>query len=628
MRRIPLSAVAVLVSLFALTSGAQAVVVDMNATGQTSVAYNASDQSGYYGVALVPGTAGTLASAGIPTVTASAPCLDPVLPADLSLPSTGLCSHGGPVMHSNETFALTWDPLRRYWETTRDYVEQFLSDVAAGSGTLTSPYAVTTQYSDATGRAGNTSIYGGGCIDYGVAGGSACQFGATNGTGTGTGEDYPASGCPVTGTDPFDETLGGAFGPGANDVCLTDAQLQGELSTMVAQTGMLAHTEPGYTPLVVLLTPPGIVTCLDAAGTVCSANSAAAVQFCSYHSQVEVAGTEVAYVVQPWTPATGCDEPDAPTIPQNASAQVLATDVGIRLVSPLSQSAIAAIVDPGLNGWYAHDGAEINDNGCMPLAKGLDNATVGTSAQNPYLLQREFNNAGVIETDPNAPACAASVVLTPTFIVPSAVNKGDVVEFDGSTTASSLIVPKANYFWNFGDGKTAVGPSVEHSYVNGGTYTVKLSVIDRGGNFASLSQTITVLGPTGKPVTPPPPPATKTNPALHVHLQLLPQGRRAMLTTGVAVRVRSNEPADGFTTLMISRGAANRAQIKAGRGASVVIGRGTISGITAGTVNLHLRLPLEMATKLGRLSHVTLTVRLALTASGGDHLAVDAAGRY
>ena len=43
-------------------------------------------------------------------------------------------------------------------------------------------------------------------------------------------------------------------------------------------------------PLVDVLTPPGVEVCLDSAGHVCSANSAAGstdAQFCSYHSQVQ-----------------------------------------------------------------------------------------------------------------------------------------------------------------------------------------------------------------------------------------------------------------------------------------------------------------------------------------------------
>ena len=179
------------------------------------------------------------------------------------------------MIHSNETFALTWDPDRRYWQTTRNYVEQFLSDVAAGSGTLTSPYALTGQYRDAGGPATNASLYGGGCVDFGVVGGSACKFDNTNGTGAGY--DYPTSGgCAATGSNRFHEELSGIFDTVPNDICLTAAEIQAELSTLISQTGMLAHTKPGYTPLVVLLTPPGVETCLDSAGTLCSANGASA----------------------------------------------------------------------------------------------------------------------------------------------------------------------------------------------------------------------------------------------------------------------------------------------------------------------------------------------------------------
>jgi hypothetical protein len=695
--------------------------------------------AGHFGVALVPGTD----RAGLPTVTSSAPCSDPWLSSDLGgpvLPLNGLCWHaGGAVLHSNETFDLAWDPLRRDWATTRQYLEQFLRDVANGSGTLTSPYAVTTQYKDPTGRAGNSSLYGGGCIDYGLRGGSACQFGNSNGSGPG--HSYPGSGCSVTGTNQFHQEPSDVFDSAPNDICLTDAQLKHELATMIAQEGLAGRIQQGYRPLLVLMTPPGVVTCLDGAGTLCSANGAIAPpiptlstadaggtvlagsyqvrityvtaagetlptlaqtvttsgststitisspppasgatgwyayvtqvggatftrqqlpgvptaigadltltapptsagaapplagtpSFCSYHSHVNVGGTDYAYVVQPWTASwvqrLGCDEPDVPTIPETPSAQTLATDVGIRLASPLSQGHIAAIVNPDLNGWSGLDGSEINDNGyphgCVPFGKGLDTVTVGSSSQNPYLLQREFNNAGVIESDPNAPACAPDVVLSPQFVVPSAVDRGDVVELDGSKTVSTLIVPGARYAWSFGDGTTAVGPSVVHTYAKAGTFAVGLTVTDRGGNVRSLSQTIVVLGPTGSP-----PPVHHPHPGLHVHVQLLPQGLRAMLHAGVSTRVTSNERAAGFVTLSISRRAARRAHIKTGRGSSVVIGRGTVSGIAAGTVHLHLRLSRTVATKLRRLGHVALTIRLALVAAGGDHLSIVAAGRY
>jgi hypothetical protein len=192
-----------------------------------------------------------------------------------------------------------------------------------------------------------------------------------------------------------------------------------------------------------------------------------------------------------------------------------------------------------------------------------------------------------------------------------------------------LIVPGANYLWDFGDGTaTATGPSVQHSYAKGGTYTVKLTVTDRGANSASLSQTVTVLGANGKPVTPPNTPGQTNSTALKAHLLLLPQGLRGLLRTGLHLSVSSNEAADGFVTITITRGAARRAHIRTGRATTVVVGRGTLSGVKVGTVNLHVMFSRGMAKKLGHLRHVTLTVRLVLAAAGGAHVAVDAAGRY
>src|SRR5262249_34966586 len=142
----------------------------------------------------------------------------------------------------------------------------------------------------------------------------------------------------------------------------------------------------------------------------------------------------------------------------------------------------------------------INDNGCVPLSLGLDKAQVGPTT---YFLQREFNNAGLMVDDPFVSACAPSVGLDPQFVVPSPIDAGDVVEFDGAESRSTLLVPRANFSWSFGDGTSAVGPSVVHSYTKGGTYTVTLKVTDRGGNVATATQQVVVLGPTGKIVVPP-----------------------------------------------------------------------------------------------------------------------------
>jgi PKD domain len=195
-------------------------------------------------------------------------------------------------------------------------------------------------------------------------------------------------------------------------------------------------------------------------------------------------------------------------------------------------------------------------------------------------------------------------------------------------------VPKANFAWSFGDGTTAGGPSVVHSYTQGGTFTVTLKVTDRGANVTTATQQVAVLGPSGESVLPPviSPPTSKPSsggakPALSLRVALMPQGLKGILRSGVALTVTVNQSANGMMTLSIPR-AAKRAHITAGRGPSVVIGRRTVSGIHSGSNHLHVHLSKTTAAKLKRVGHVTLSIRLALVAPGGHRITVGAAGHY
>jgi hypothetical protein len=628
-RRVILVIASALIASLAVVASAPAVVVN--------------DGGSQYGAALVPGTnlPGPLQD------TWNGTCTDPSLSPDLSWQTTGLvsplCYHGGSVLHSNESYVLTWDPHRRYWATTRQYVEQFLSDVASSSGGFSSPFAITPQYTDESGRAQNKSVFAGGCIDYGndtgdpSQSGYTCQFGANHPSGTGYNypKDYSGSNnCPVSGNNVWTGEPNGPISTSVNDYCLTDDDIKLELQRMLPQMGLPGGNVPGYQPLVDVLLPPGVEVCLDSSGNVCSANSSGGstqAQFCSYHSQVPVNGTYVTYVVQPWTAqwgqGMGCDDPNAPDITLPVNVTTLAQQVGAKLVSPLSQGELAAIVNPGLDGWYGAYGTEINDNGCVPLGSGLDDVTLNGTT---YFLQRAFNNAGAIETDPNALPCTDWNELNPAFVVPGPVESGDNVLFDGSVTASGLMVHNGGYQWDFGDGTTGTGPSVYHQYAKAGNYQVTLKVTDRGGNTASITQTVQVLGSNGQPAAPPTAgsPASSSGPALSVRLQLLPQSLRAALARGIAARVSSNKAANGVATVWISRATAKRAHINVGRSATVRIGLGTVSSITNGTVTLHLHLSRTVARKLAKLRHVTMTMRLSLVASGNQTYAVDAAARF
>ncbi len=100
-----------------------------------------------------------------------------------------------------------------------------------------------------------------------------------------------------------------------------------------------------------------------------------------------------------------------------------------------------------------------------------------------------------------------------------------------------------------------------------------------------------------------------------MRLQLSPQSLKSVLRSGIALQVHSNKVANGILTVSISRAEAKRAHIKVGRGATVVIARGTTAGIKNGVSFLRLHLPRKVAAKLKKLRHATFSVRLSLVAS-------------
>lgn len=57
----------------------------------------------------------------------------------------------------------------------------------------------------------------------------------------------------------------------------------------------------------------------------------------------------------------------------------------------------------------------------------------------------------------------------------------------------------AIYEWSFGDGESAFGVTVSHTYTSPGSYLVQLVVTDQQGALDSAAKTITVLEPTLSP---------------------------------------------------------------------------------------------------------------------------------
>jgi hypothetical protein len=60
---------------------------------------------------------------------------------------------GGPVLHSNTTYAIFWDPAGRLSPSYRAVIAKYFADVAADSGKTSNSYGVDAQYSDSGGAA-------------------------------------------------------------------------------------------------------------------------------------------------------------------------------------------------------------------------------------------------------------------------------------------------------------------------------------------------------------------------------------------------------------------------------------------------------------------------------------------
>src|SRR5690349_19652938 len=112
--RLILAIAAIFVASLGVATTAQAVVLNDTNPGGTEA-----------GVAPVPSARGIALPGTVHIATSGGSCSDPWLSSDLGGPlmgAGGLCWRGGPVMHKNETFALTWDAGRTYWSGTRGYV--------------------------------------------------------------------------------------------------------------------------------------------------------------------------------------------------------------------------------------------------------------------------------------------------------------------------------------------------------------------------------------------------------------------------------------------------------------------------------------------------------------------------
>ncbi|HZS30558.1 MAG TPA: hypothetical protein VFA37_04820 [Gaiellaceae bacterium] len=246
--------------------------------------------------------------------------------------------HGGPVEHTNKVYAIYWVPSGYTMESGySSVINQFFTDVAADSGKSTNVYYTGTQYSDGSGHVQYSSSFAGSYTDT---------------------DALPASGCSDSDTS----------------VCLSDAQLQSEIRTVVSREGWT----PSPTTEFFLFTAKGIGSC--------SGSSCAFTQYCAYHSWSGSGSSVLLYANMPYadTVPSACDAGEHPN-GNDADATINVT----------SHEHNETITDEQGNAWYDLAGYEDGDKcawifGSLSGSAGAEyNQTING---HHYFLQLEYSN--------------------------------------------------------------------------------------------------------------------------------------------------------------------------------------------------------------------------------------------
>ena len=145
-------------------------------------------------------------------------------------------------------------------------------------------------------------------------------------------------------------------------------------------------------------------------------------------------------------------------------------------------------------GWVLTLATAINNNGDIAGIGLYNGETHG------FLLVAD-TAAGAAPTVPTTPLEPSPPTLEPVAMAAADSNQvfvREAVTFsdDGSYDPDGGSI--GSYMWDFGDGKSASGMAVLHTYKRAGSYTATLTVTDDDGQRASDSVQVTVLKRTGK----------------------------------------------------------------------------------------------------------------------------------
>jgi hypothetical protein len=354
--------------------------------------------------------------------------------------------NGGPVLHSNRTHVIFWQPSGSGLKFDQGYetlVDRFLRDVAADSHKPTNPYGLSGQYTDSTGPAAYDSTFGGSVV-------------ATDRM-------------PGRGSDCAEPLF---TGPGWTD-CVTDGDIQKVIDDVVSRD----HLPTTGRDVYFLVTPNGLGSCTDSTSSSCALGGSET-GFCGYHS---VTSLNVLYAVIPYNAVRGhCQSVDPRP---NAST-------GDPALSTVSHEHNEMVTDPFGNAWIDGDGNEVGDLCITDFGPPIGGAGAGAWNEvihaDRYYLQEEWSNEDG--------GCRPRA-------------KSDPVSFTGRGTVparqSDRLTARARdpdgrivaYAWFIGRRELGRKRILNHAFEHPGAYRVMLRVTDSADNWAFYSRRLRVTAP-------------------------------------------------------------------------------------------------------------------------------------
>ncbi len=351
--------------------------------------------------------------------------------------------HRGPVLHSNRTHLIFWQPVGSGLTFDAGYeslTERFLRDVAADSHKPTNVYSLSGQYRDATGPAAYASDYGGATV-------------AT--------DRLPLrNGC----TEPL------LTGPGWTR-CVDDSQLVAEIKRAI-NAHQLPRTDRD---IYFILTPRGLGSCEFSGPDNCALGGDTFGSYCGYHSAT--AGG-LLYAVIPYNAVPPHCQSDNPR-PNSSTADPT--------ISTLSHEHNETVTDPLGNAWidgnFEEDGDLCLTDFGPPL--GGSGATVYDEMihRHRYYLQEEWSNR-------DGGCRARDEAEHASIKAPNRARAGVAVSFKGHARDPDGSI--SSYSWFFGDHHKGHGRRVKHVFGRAGSYRVVLRTSDRDAIWAFAARTIRI----------------------------------------------------------------------------------------------------------------------------------------